>query len=122
MAIEQKRMPEYNRYAKKSLVLGSIILCLFVVFWVSWYLIRLSFRLDIEFLSSFVFFIVFVFLPAIAMLVLAILGVIFGKKGLKSEKVGMSLFGFVVSGTFLLLVLIGVIWSIIYFATGGEIM
>jgi cation transport ATPase len=114
MTVEQKRMPEYNHYAKKSLVLAIIILCLLFVFWLLLYSPAFSGHTlgDI--------FIIFLF-TIIVIVVMAILGVRFGKRGLKSEKVGMSIFGLVISGIVLLSLIGIVICSIIYFATGGEI-
>jgi hypothetical protein len=63
---------------------------------------------------------IFVF-PGIAIVVMAIFGVIYGKKGLKSENVGMSKFGLVISGIVLLSLIGFVIGTIIYLVTGGEI-
>jgi len=108
MAVAKKTIPEYNRHANISMVLGIIILCLPLT----------SFLLSL--LLPFGFGQIFIF-PGIAIVVMAIFGVIFGKKGLKSEKVGTARFGLVISGIVLLSVVGFVIGTIIYLATGGEI-
>ena len=113
----QKGMPEYDHYAKTFLVFGIILLCLLLVFWLSGYLIELSVRFNNEDIGNLVFFITFLLVP-ITVVVLAILGVIFGKKGLKSRKVGMSVAGLMMSSIVLLLSLI----VVIYFVAGGEFM
>ena len=114
----QKGMPEYDRYAKKSMVFGAIILCLILlVFWLSGYLIEYSVRSNNGIMGDIIFFVTFIVAP-ITLVVLAIIGVIFGIKGLKSRKVSMSVAGFIVSSIVLILSLT----IAIYFIAGGEFM
>ena len=114
----QKGMPEYDRYAKKSMVFGVIILCLILlIFWLSGYLIEYSVHSNNEIMGDTVFFVTFIVAP-ITLVVLAIIGVIFGIKGLKSRKVSMSVAGFIVSSIVLILSLT----IAIYFIAGGEFM
>ena len=101
----QKRLSEYNHYAKKSLVLGILGFVSLFVFT----------TLTLIFASGYIFS-----LGCITSLTLLILGVVFGKKGLKSNKVGMSKVGLIVSIVGLSLPLLVIIIIILYVLTGGE--
>ena len=106
MVVEQKKMPEYNHYAKKSLIFAIISICLLAVFFLFCFSpLNYDPSLSLGFLLFFLFFI-----PA-TIVVMAISGAIFSKRGLKSEKVGMSIFGLVISGTVLLSLASFIIWS-----------
>jgi hypothetical protein len=113
----QKRTPDYDRYAKKSLVFGIIVVCLIILYWPIGYLTESSVRLNNDIIGNIMFIFAFLLIP-LATAVLVILGVIFGIKGLKSKKVGTSVAGLAISGTVLLLLLI----VVIYLAAGGEFM
>jgi hypothetical protein len=113
----QKGMQEYDHYAKKSLVFGIIVVCLILLYWPIGYFTELSVRLNNDIIGNLVFLLTFLFIP-IAIAVLVILSVIFGIKGLKSKKFGMSIAGLAISGTVLLLLLI----AVVYLAAGGEFM
>jgi hypothetical protein len=113
----QKRTPDYDRYAKKSLAFGIIVVCLIILYWPIGYLTESSVRLNNDIIGNLAFFMTFLFIP-IATAVLVILGVIFGLKGLKLKKTGVSIAGLAISGTVLLLLLI----VVIYLAAGGEFM
>ncbi len=118
----EKRLSEYNHYAKKSLVFGIIVLSLVLLFWFSGYLVELLVRSNFnKEIVNFIFLITFLLL-LIAVVVLAILGIIFGKKGLKSNKAGMSIAGLVLSIIGLSIPSLGIIILLIYILAGGEIM
>ena len=111
----QKRLLKYDHYARKSLVFSIIGLLLPIIFWLV-FLSTLKFfirypRLDLVFI-----------VVGIAYLTLLILSVIFGKKGLKSNKAGMSIAGLAVSIFGLSIPLLGIIILLIYILLGGEIM
>ncbi len=118
----QKKSSEYDHYGKKSLVFGTIALCILLIFWFSGYFIELlvhsNFNKEIGNCILLITFLVFL----IAVVVLAILGIISGKKGLKSNKAGLSITGLVLSIIGLLIPLLGTIILLIYLLAGGDIM
>jgi hypothetical protein len=119
----QKRLSEYDHYGKKSLVFGTIALCLALLsFWVLGYLAELSVRFNFyKEIGNCILLITFLVL-LIAVVVLAILGIISGKKGLKSNKAGLSITGLVLSIIGLSIPLLGIIILLIYLSAGGDIM
>lgn len=115
----QKRTSKYDDYAKKSLVFGIIALGSPLLVWLSWYLVDLSGGIENinNVLSEVIFFGSLLVVPIVDV-VLAILGVIFGIKGIKTRKIGMCVAGLIMSGIVLLAALV----VVIYFAAGGEFM
>jgi hypothetical protein len=116
MVVEQKGIPEYDHCAKKSLVFGIIVIFSIPVFWL---LIGLftSFGTDIGIVNDLIFYTMFLAFP-IVVAVLAILGIIFGIKGLKSTRTGMSITGLIISSIILLLLLV----IVFVIAGSGNIM
>jgi hypothetical protein len=115
----QKRIPEYDHYAKKSLTLGIIGLVLPFLFLLE---LRIWSRLssmgsisnNILVYSFFVFVIVY--------LTFSISGIVFGKKGLKSNKLRLSKAGLAVSIIGLSIPVLVIIIIIVYVLAGGEFM
>jgi hypothetical protein len=110
-----KKLSEYNHYANKSLVFSIIGLLLPIVFWIV-VLNTLQFFMRYPLLNL-TFIVV-----GIVCLTLLILGIIFGKKGLKSNKHGTSVAGLVLSIMGLSIPFLGILILLIYFLAGGEIM
>jgi len=110
----QKGMPEYDHYAKKSLLFAIIVLCLPFILGL---LAELAARNNNRIIEDILFLVSFILIPLVVV-VLAILGVVFGKKGLKSRKAVISIVGLALSGIELLLVLI----LVVYLLAGGQFM
>ena len=112
----QNRLSACNHYAYKSLILGIIGLILPLALLLSLGLLCTSDFFSVEMLNYIILGVI------IAYLAISILGIIFGKKGLRSDKPGISKAGLIVSSIGLGIPTIVTIIAIIYVLLGGEFM